>query len=243
MENNFNQDNQQSSNLIPNQQSSSVDQDSISNTGPIGQTMQNAPASFVVNGDITDVGGQQVNHNILNQRADQISRTNTLPVYVVKLLASGVLTSLGALISMASGFTACETLRNKVECRKLSSALAFGAGFIIWSATAAAIVIKHRNRAQVRVHQVPSGDLPPPDHHILLGVPQNRGVQDRSSPSGGLSAPDHVILDGASNNYSHTGGARMSNQYQSSQQPSPRQVSSAQVTEGNSNTTSPQERV
>ena len=183
MQNNGNQNNQKSSNSN-NLQSSSVNQNSSSNIGP--RIMQNPSVSLIVDNSLTDgVGVAVVDLNISNQRTNQISRTNTLPVYAVKLLAGAALTSLGALVSMAAGFAACEASRNKVECREISSALASGAGFIIWSAFAVTTLIKHANQANVRVHN--ATDAPPvfdisnpsrPDNHVVSPL------SPRSAPRG-----------------------------------------------------------
>ena len=190
MQNNGNQNNQQSSNSnLDNAQLSPVNQDNVS------RIMQNASVNLIVDHGLTnEVGVAVVDPNISNQRTNQISRTQTLPAYVVKLLASGAITILGTLVSLAANLTACEASRNKVECREISSGLGVGAGLFVWSVTACAILAKHANRANVRVHQAPSGDLPPPDFDLLNLPRRVSNVRDAPSNVPENTGSDEVKL-------------------------------------------------
>jgi hypothetical protein len=150
---------------------------------------QNASARLAIDSGLTnEVGVAVVDPNISNQRTNQISRTQTLPAYVVKLLASGAITILGTLVSLAANLTACEASRNKVECREISSGLGVGAGLFVWSLAACAILAKNANQPNVRVNPR-LGDLPPPYFPALTqesyleqstpsNVPENTGSDE-----------------------------------------------------------------
>lgn len=147
--------------------------------------MQNPSVFLTVDNNLTNEAGQVViDRNISNQRTDQISGAPSERAYVSKLLASGAVTILSTLVSLTTSLTACEASRNKQGCREISSGLCVGTGLFVWSVTACVILARHAIKSNFRVHQAPSGDLPPPDFD-LLNLPRRISLDEGDAPING----------------------------------------------------------
>ena len=181
MQNNGNQNNQQSSNSN-NLQSSSVNQISSSNIGP--RIMQNPSVSLIVDNGLTDeVGVAVVDPDISNQRTNQIAGATTQRAYLAPLLCTAI-TALGATTTaLISTLISCEGVSNKSKfnCREYAAVASIGSGASILLIGSVLVLARHVIQSNFRVHPEPQTDLSPPDHAILLGVPQNIGG-DHPSP-------------------------------------------------------------